>query len=106
MCSFPLVTVLVPALEGHVVEGSLVRLFFPDAGRNQADADLGDGGSSRFGGLALVRVARHIFFLFCRAGFIACLVMSVREKSGPDARQKTEGLRPPGTAVFLSWCAS
>jgi hypothetical protein len=27
--------------------------------------------------------------------------MSVRKKSGPDARIKTEGLRPPETAVFI-----
>src|SRR5580700_3424027 len=43
-------------------------------------------------------------FLFCRAGFIACLVMSVREKSGPDARKKREnngGVAPVGDDRWL-----
>src|ERR1022692_3365379 len=54
--AFPLFAVLVAALEGDVVEGSLFRLVFPDAGRDQADADFSDRGILRFSGFVFLRV--------------------------------------------------
>src|SRR5262249_44890083 len=53
--ALPRVAILVAALEGDVVESSLVRLVCPDAGRDQSDADFPDRGVLRFSGFFFVR---------------------------------------------------
>src|SRR5579872_73117 len=101
--ALPLFAVIVAAFERHIMEGALFRLVLPDAGRDQSDADLADRGVLRFRRFVLLRVLqRHFSFLFC-SGRLQCQpVISVcPAKADRDARTKTEGMRPPGTAVFV-----